>query len=180
MSDKVFRGLLIHEAEILRPTVELDPDGVPKTPTFQTLVPAAACRLTPARAVSSDELLGRTGDASHVLYLEPMDVRVADRITIRPVRTSLSEDAPQGSTELKVTESTGLAAGNKIEVGCGDAAEVHMIASVSGKTIILREQLEQEHLSGEAVSMPRHYEVLGVTDEGGAGHHLRAVVKELV
>lgn len=179
MADQVFGGLLVHEAEVRRPRVELDQDGVPKTPVFEPLVPCVACRLVPARAVSDDDLLGRTQDASHVLYVEPMDLRVADQAVLRPTRTALSEDAMAESHELEVLDSSGLLAGLEIEVGSSGSAETNMIAEVAGTTIVLRDGLGAEHEAGEAVSVLRHYEVLAVQDECGIGHHLRAVVKEL-
>jgi len=180
MRDEVFGALLVHELELRRPRVELDADGAPGTPLFDTVASEVRCRLTPARAASEDGLLGRCGEATHVVYLEPMDLRVADRMVLRPVQTVLAGDAPAGAQELEVESGSGLVVGAAIEVGSGQGAEGNAIAAVTETTIGLKSALEGDHQAGEAVSLVRQYEVLAVADEAGMGHHLRAVVRELM
>jgi len=179
MADTVFSSLLVHEAEVKRPRVTLDQDGAPATPVFDTLASGVPCRVAPLTAGSEDDLLGRAQDASHVLYLAPGDLRVADRIVLRPVRTTLAQAAQEGADELEVADSTGMAAGMQIEVGSGETAETKMIADVAGHTVTLRDGLAAEHDEDDPVSVLRQHEVLAVQDECGIGHHLRAVLKEL-
>ena len=179
MSDAVFRSLLVHQAQVERPSVGLDEEGAPATPVYRTLASGVVCRLEGLRAGSSDGLLGRLAEATHVLYLEPMDLRVADRVVMRPVQSQLVAEASAGTAEIELSSTKGMWAGAEIEVGSGANAELNMIAEVSGSLARLRDALVTTHEAGEVVSVVRRYEVLSVQDETGVGHHLRAVVKEL-
>jgi len=179
MADTTFHELLIHEAEVQRPSVELDADGAPKTPVYVTQAASANCRLAPASAVSSDDLLGRDEDATHVVYMQPMDLRAGDRLCLRPVRTELTEDAEAGDTVLAVGDTAGLWVGLEIEIGPADEAEVAEVVSAAGVALTVTPALAADHDAGQPVCHIRRYEVLTVEDEAGAGHHLKAVVKQL-
>lgn len=177
MADGVFRELLTETAMVERPVVELDGEGAPRTPRYEELAAGVGVRLAPARTVSEDGLLGRTEDVAQVAYLEPMDLRPADRLVTRPVATALSADVEAGATELPVADTIGLLEGQSVEVGAGDVLEEHVVAQVSVGTVTLARGLAQEHLEGEPVRVVRRYEVIEIADEAGAGHHLRAVVR---
>jgi len=179
MGDAIFRELLTETATVERPTVELDGDRAPRTPRYEELAVGVAVRLTPARTVSEDGLLGRSEDVTQVAYLEPMDLRPADRLVTRPVATVLSEDVEAGTTVLPVADTTGLLQGQSVEVGAGDALEEHVAAAVGAGTVTLAAGLANEHGEGESVRVVQRYGVIEVADEAGAGHHLRAVVRAL-
>lgn len=177
MTDQVFRNLLIHRAEIGRPRVELDIDGSPATPVFDTVAAALHCRLTPARNVSEDDLLGRAEEATHVLYAEPTDLRANDRVSLRPVTTALTQDASAGQTLLAVETTDELNVGIEVEIGSGGTTEEHTITNVGIDEIEVAPPLDQDHQAGEPVSVVRRYHVLTVQDEAGAGHHVKAALR---
>jgi hypothetical protein len=177
MTDQVFRNLLIHRVEVGRPRVELDFDGSPETPTFDTVAAALPCRLTPARNVSEDDLLGRAEEATHVLYAEPTDLRAGDRIRLRPVNTTLAEDAGAGETVLMVQTPDELNVGIEVEIGSGQSTEERTITNVGTEEIEVAPALDQDHQTGEPVSVVRQYHVLTVQDEAGAGHHVKAALR---
>lgn len=179
MGDEVFRELLTETGSVERPQVALSFDGVPRTPEYEELVAEVALHLAPARTVSADDLLGRTEDVTQIAYLEPMDLRPADRLVIRPVTTGLSADVAAGATELPVADATGLIEGERVEVGADASLEEHVITGVSGNTVTLADEVTHAHQAGEPVRVMRRYEVMEVADEAGAGHHLRAVVRVL-
>jgi hypothetical protein len=177
MTDQVFRNLLIHRVEVGRPRVELDIDGSPATPVFDTVAAALHCRLTPATNVSEDDLLGRAEKATHVLYAESTDLRAGDRIRLRPVNTSLAEDASAGETILVVQSADELNAGTEVEIGSGETTEERTITNVGIEEIEVAPPLDQDHQTGEPVSVVRQYHVLTVQDEAGAGHHVKAALR---
>lgn len=177
MSDGIFHELLTETATVERPVVELDGDRAPRTPRYEELAAGVAVRLAPARTVSEDGLLGRSEDLTQVAYLEPMDLRPADRLVTRPVATVLSADVAAGATELPVADTAGVLEGQSVEVGAGNAVEEHVVAQVGSGVVTLAKGLAREHEEGEAVRVVRRYEVIEVADEAGAGHHLRAVVR---
>ncbi len=179
MRDDVFRSMLVHEAQIGRARVELDIDGAPLTPVFDPVLSDLQCRVTPARQVSDDDLLGRSAEATHWLYCEPVDLRVGDRVWLRPVQTLLTEAVEAGHAMLCVDDTSGLRVGGAVEVGSGGEAEERIVASVGVDLIVVTPAVSEEHEAGETVSVLRTYEVLTVDDEAGLGHHLKAAIREI-
>ena len=177
MTDQVFNSLLIHRAEIGRPKVELDFDGSPGTPTFSTVVTQLPCRIAPAKNVSDDDLLGRSEETTHVLYANPTDIRANDRVSLRLVKASLAEDASAGESILIVQTTNELNTGIKVEIGSGLTTEERTITSVTTDEIEVAPPLNQDHPTGEPVSVVQKYHVLTVEDEAGAGHHVKAALR---
>jgi len=66
--------------------------------------------------------------------------------------TTLSADAPAGSSEISVTDASGLAVGDTIQIGTGDSAETCTITAISDSTLTLDCTLEFDHAAGEAVA----------------------------
>ncbi len=177
MADQTFGNLLIHQVEIGRPRVELDIDGSPATPVFDVVEPALPCRLAPARNTSEDNLLGRAEEATHVLYAEPADLRAGDRVCLRPVTTTLTEDASAGGTTIAVQSAEGLSTSSEVEIGSGEETEERAVVDAGPSEIEVAPALDQDHEAGEPVSVVRRYHVLTVQDEAGAGHHVKAVLR---
>ena len=179
MADSTFHAMLIHEVEVQRPSVGLDAEGAPKTPVYATQTADAACRLAPASAVSRDDLLGRDEEATHVVYLEPMDLRSGDRLCVRPVRTELAAKAERDDAVLVVGDTTGLWVGMEVEIGPAGEAELAHVVSATGTALTITPALAADHDAGQPVCQIRRYEVLTVEDAAGAGHHLKATIREL-
>ena len=179
MRDASFRKLLIEEVIVRRPSVELGPEGVPYTPTYADVADSVRVRVMPASAVSEDDLLGRLEEATHVLYVEPFDLRENDRIVVRPAATALTEDVQQGATTLPVKSVGGMLEGAQVEIGVGSVRELRTIVGVGCGELEVAPELQEAHEQDEPVSMVRKYDVLTVSDEAGTGHHLRAVLREI-
>ncbi len=175
-SDATFEALLTQTAQIARPSVELDGDGGPKTPTWELTGESVRVRIAPARSGSEDGLLGRTEDVTHVIYARFADIRVADRLITRPVTTALSDDVEAGATELPVSATAGIRDGQRIEIGDEELTVVEVGSVAIGVTPGVASDYEQ----GAAVCVVVRYEVLGVADAAGAGHHLRLVAATAV
>jgi hypothetical protein len=175
MADATFEALLTEIAQIARPVVLLDADGGPATPIYEPTGESVRVRIAPARAGSRDGLLGRTEEATHVIYAAPADLRVADRLIVRPVVTSLSADVEAGASVLPVTATEGLRDGQRVEIG----GEELTVAAVGAGEIRVTPAVTSDYEAGEALSVVVRYEVLGVADEAGAGHHLRLGATEI-
>ncbi|MFO8079047.1 MAG: hypothetical protein R6V07_01970 [Armatimonadota bacterium] len=171
--DATFEDLLTATATIARPRVELDADGGPRTPVYEPTGESARVRITPARSGSRDGLLGRVEDVTHVIYTEPADIRVGDRLVIRRVVTELSEDVDGGATELPVRSTADIRDGDRVEIG----TEERIASAVTGESVTIASALAGSYEEGEAVRVVERYEVLGVEDAGGMGHHLRLTAK---
>ncbi len=168
-TDSVFADLMTGTAEVARPTVELDGDGGPKTPTYDMTGQSVRVRVTPARSTSEDDLLGRMKDTTHVIYAEPADIRMGDRLVTRPVTTVLTEDVVAGDSVLRVRSTTGMRDGQTVVIG----GEEKTVLSVGAETLTVTPVMAGDRDEGEAVSVVVRYEVLGVEDAAGMGHHLR-------
>ena len=175
MADATFEALMTESAQIARPVVLLDADGGPATPIYEPTGESVRVRIAPARAGSRDGLLGRTEEATHVIYATPEDVRVADLLIVRPMVTSLSADVDAGVSVLPVTATEGLLDGQRVEIG----DEELTVAAVGAGEIHVTPALAGEYEAGEALTLVVRYEVLGVADEAGVGHHLRLSATEI-
>lgn len=174
-TDATFEALMTDTAEIARPTVSLDGEGGPKTPVYEPTGESAPVRVTPARSGSEDALLGRTEDVDYVIYATPADIRVSDRLITRPIRTVLSDDVDAGATELPVTSTSGILDGQRVEIG----EEEMTVTGVGAEALTVTPAIAQGYDEGEAVSVVVRYEVLGVEDAAGAGHHLRVTAANI-
>ncbi|MGD9495694.1 MAG: hypothetical protein AB7Y46_05225 [Armatimonadota bacterium] len=175
MGDAVFRELLSETAAIMRPRVTVDGEGVPATPRYEQVSAAVPARIMPRSTASEDDLLGRMEDITHLAFLEPADLRPSDRLVTRPVATALAEDVWAGASVLPVASSEGFRDGQSVEVG----EEERIVTAVAAGALTVAPALAEAHEAGEAVRVLRRFEVIEVVDEAGAGHHLRAVVREL-
>lgn len=169
MADATFEALMTLTAEIARPRVDLDDDGGPKTPVFEATGESVRVRITPARSGSEDALLGRIEDADHVIYAMPADVRMGDRLVVRPVATALSECVDGGATELPVVSTDGIRDGQRIEIGDDELT----VTGVDAARVSVTPGVEAAHEEGEAVRVVVRYGVMGVEEAVGVRHHLR-------
>ncbi|MFP4250394.1 MAG: hypothetical protein ACLFU7_12090 [Armatimonadota bacterium] len=172
--DATFEDLLTATATIARPRVELDADGGPTTPVYEPTGESARVRITPARSASRDGLLGRVEDVTHVIYTEPADIRLGDRLVTGRVAAALSEDVEPGATVLPVRSSGEIRDGERVEVG----AEERLVVAVTEESVTVASALAEGYEEGEAVRVVVRYEVLGVEDAGGMGHHMRLTAVE--
>jgi len=178
MGDANFQGLLADEVLIRRPAVELDVEGAPQTPTYEQVADGVRARVMPGSAASEDDLLGRLDEATHVLYTQSLDLRTNDRIVVRPVTTELTEDVETGETILPVASTVGMWDSAQVEIGSEADREVRTIIEVRVGELVIASGLDAAHEKGEPVSMVRYYDVLVIQNEAGAGHHLRAALRE--
>jgi predicted RecA/RadA family phage recombinase len=172
--DATLEDLLTATAMIARPRVELDADGGPRTPVYEATGESARVRITPARSASRDGLLGRVEDVTHVIYTEPADIRMGDRLVTRPRAAALSEDVEAGVTVLPVDATEEIRDGETVEIG----AEERLVVAVTEESVTVASALAGGYEEGEAVRVVVRYEVLGVEDAGGMGHHLRLTAAE--
>jgi len=179
MRDASFEDMLTEEVLIRRSTVALDVDGAPQTPTYEELADVVPARLMPASASSDDDLLGRLDEATHVLYVQPFDLRPNDRVVARRSTTELTDDIEQGETLLPVASTAGMWDGAQVEIGSGGTRELRTIVEVRADELVVAPALDAAHGEGEAVSRVRRFDVLAIQDEAGAGHHLRAALREV-
>ena len=128
-------------------------------------------RITPAHCGSEDDLLGRTEEVEHVIYAMPADIRMGDRLVVRPVTTTLTEDVDADATALPVSSTAGVVDGQRVEVG----DEELTVTAVSAEAVTVTPGVAEGYNEGEAVSVVVRYEVLGVEDAAGVGHHLRVM-----
>jgi hypothetical protein len=173
-TDATFEDLMTGMAQVARPTVELDGDGGPKTPVYESTGESVRVRIVPAHASSEDGLLGRVEDVTHVIYAMPADIRVADRLVTHPVATKLSEDVEAMATELPVVSTNGFQDGQRVLIG----GEELTVTGVGAEALTITPILAQGYDEGEAVTVAIEYEVLGVEDAAGMGHHLRITARE--
>ncbi|HEV2375124.1 MAG TPA: hypothetical protein VGS19_23570 [Streptosporangiaceae bacterium] len=68
-----------------------------------------------------------------------------------PGETTLTADAPAGSTQIQVADTTGLRPGISIEVGQGnpDTEVATKITAINGNTLTLDNPLQNDHAAGE-------------------------------
>jgi hypothetical protein len=172
--DAAFEELLTTTAEIARPQVTVDGEGSPMTPVYAATGGSARVRIAPARSTSEDGLLGRTEDVTHVIWAEPADIRMGDRLVTRPLETELSEEVASGDVVLPVNRTEGLREGQTVEV---DAEQATVIA-VGSNALTVDPGLADGYEAGTTVRLVVTYEVLGVEDVAGMGHHLRITAED--
>ncbi|MEN6304620.1 MAG: hypothetical protein ABFD96_17955 [Armatimonadia bacterium] len=175
MVDVNLAGLLRHEVWIERPEVRMVAGdvavarGVRQEGLVRVLV-------RPLDARETAGLLGRLEEARYAVYMTAAeDVAEGDVLAQRVWVTRLAEAAAEGTRELRVEEALARP-GEEIEVG----GESGVLAGVVDEVVSLAEGLEERHEAGCEVVGVRRFEVLGVEDEGGQGHHWRVLVRPRV
>lgn len=179
MADPCFEGLLRDVVSIRRPEVALSPGGSPRTPVYGFLTGDVPCSLQPVSSTFRDTLIGALERITHVAYLQPTDLRPGDLLVEHLMADALSEAASEGDQTVKVVGGTEFSVGDGLEVGGGEGSELSLSTWISNGTIGLSTPLEFSHEAGSPVSSIVGYEVLGVWDEAGYGHHLRATLRML-
>lgn len=179
MRDECFAGLLDDSAHVLRPEVTLSGRGSPRHPVYQHVEGAVACAIQPVAGTLRETVVGRLEQATHVAYLGPRDVRAGDLLAECLAQGSLAEASEQGGGSITVAEGMRVQRGDRLVVGAGEEAELAVAVVVSGTTVELMTALARGHEAGDGVTKVTAYEVLGVRDEAGVGHHLRLSLREL-
>ena len=173
MRDGSFLTLLRDVVSIRRPQVTVTALGTPRAPRYVPVTEDVPCRLQPLAANRAGTVLGQTEHATHAGYLEPADVRAGDLLVERVVRFELAEDVEAGSKGFVVSDEAGLARGLKVELGAGEGSELHLVTDGIGGSVTVADAVSGDHPAGDPVYVVAVYEVCGVKDEAGQGHHLR-------
>ncbi len=179
MTDGCFVALLRDVVCVRKPRVVLSSTGSPQTPVYALEAEDVPCCLQPAGSKTRDTLIGEIEGATHVAYLEPLDVSVGDLVVERVLADVLTEPVSAGDVSLAVAVPEGFSRGDRLEIGDGVDSELGMAGTVSEDGIALCEPLTAGHDEDEGVYSVAAYEVVGVRDEAGCGHHLRADLKLL-
>lgn len=179
MRDECFAGLLDDMARILRPEVSLTGRGSPRSAVYRQVEGEVACAMQPVAGTLRETVIGRLERATHVAYMKPRDVRAGDVLAECLAQGSLAEGAGQGDGVIMVGEGMEVSRGDRLVVGEGEEAELVVAVTVSGAEIGLMAPLSRGHEGDDAVTKVRGYEVVGVRDEAGVGHHLRVSLREL-
>ena len=151
-----------------------------ETPVHERVAGPLAALVQPWTAGAADGLMGRLPESTHVAYLAVAAAQVGDVLVRAVARTALAEDAEVGEDGIEVEETSGIEAGSRIEIGEGSTCERRVALRVEDTSVRLATKLWQEHEAQEQVATTLRYEVLGVEDEAGQGHHQRVAVREVV
>ena len=171
MTDYLFDEMLNRRANVTRPTVEVDGDGLAREAQYQG-VGSVALRVRPVRATLDAGLLGKWPRATAVAYLAPGTARALDRLAVVLAATALAEAAGEGDTSITVEDATGIEAGATLQISEGAGFCEAVAEAVDGAAVTLRDALETGFAAGASAEVVASYEVLGVEDQGGAGHHV--------
>lgn len=178
MTDYLFEEILNRRGNVTRPTVAVDSEGLAREPEYALARAFVPLRLRPTRTMLDYGLLGKWPQATAVAYLRPGVVQALDRLGVIVGSTALAQPAALGATEIAVESAAGIAPGVTLHLReAGHFAEA-VAAAVEGDTVALREGLPAEFSVGAAVEAVTSYEVLGVEDPAGEGHHARAAVRK--
>ena len=178
MSDLTFEGLLEDTVNLSRPQIEVESDLQVAAPTYEVLNAGVAARLRPILADIDRGLLGRFPMATAVAYLLMTDLQPNDRLAQVVATTELTAEALNGADTLTVTGTDGFVAGQFAQLLAADHwTEVVVTAVPDEDTLELAEPLTAGFAEGDAVQAAVGYEVLGVLDASGIGHHLKAVLR---
>jgi hypothetical protein len=177
MGDYLFDEVLNRRGNVTRPVVEVGGEGLAREARYELAKAAVPLRVRPARATLDYGLLGKWPQATAVAYLRPGQAQALDRIGVVTGATALAESAEEGATEITVESAMGIGAGARLHLREGAAFAEAVVEAVEGESVTLREALETGFGAGASVETVVSYEVLGVEDEGGEGHHVRAAVR---
>ncbi|NPV46502.1 MAG: hypothetical protein HPY69_06075 [Armatimonadetes bacterium] len=180
MVDVALAALLEHDLGIERATVASGPELGVANPEY-VLVASVKGLVQPAGATARSGLLGLYPESSHVVYLAGVvpEVAVGDLVVRRAAQGVLAEPLEVADQVIQVSGALSLLAGDEIEIGEGAGREVRRVAEWSGEGFLLERPVEVAHAEGSPVALRQRYEVLGVEDEAGLGHHRRVVVRRL-
>ncbi|MCE5216933.1 hypothetical protein LLH03_07855 [bacterium] len=176
MSDPCLLALMRDVVSIRRPRVAQTGLGEVLTGVYELAATAVPCALQPRGAKAAETLVGRLEGATHACYLEPCDVQVGDLLTEAKVGDTLQVAVVAGQTQVTVAVGL-LQSGDRVEVGLGECSELNSVVAVDGQQVTLGTALRAAHSVAEPVTAVVVYEVLGVEDQAGAGHHLRLAVR---
>lgn len=178
MNDPIFEELLEHIVNLGRPQVEVESDLQVAVPTYELLQAGVAARLRPIAAGIDRGLLGRFPHATAVAYLLPTDLEANDRLAQMVAATVLTEPALSGADTLTVASTAGFTTGEFAHLLSATGwEEVAIVAVADEETLELVEPLIAGFAEGDVVQAVVSYEVLGVIEAAGAGHHLKAVLR---
>jgi hypothetical protein len=107
---------------------------------------------TPSPTATATETATATGTAAAGGGAATATATVGAGTPVPTVKTSLAQDAKAGATEITLTDVTGFAVGDTIEIGTGATKETNTITAISGKTLTLATALKSDHASGEQVA----------------------------
>jgi len=133
-------------------------------------------RLRPLTEASEMTIAGKLPSDATVGYCQVQDVRAGDVVCVIVAQTALVEEAEAGSSSLVVESTEGMGAGTTVALTGSGGGELVTVAGVSGGNVALRAPLEGSYGIGEKAAAVRCYEVGGVIDEGGAGHHQKLIL----
>ncbi len=177
MSDATFRGLLIHTAHIFRASVIPGIDLSLPTPAWQLVTTGIAVRLRPILAEMDATLMGKFPEVEVVGYCEPQDIRPVDRLCRIMSSTTLAVGAEAGEMSVEVEDAVQIAVGDSVSLIGAEEGELAVVAGVEDNTVILNTPLRRSYSEGDELGVVECYEVLGVLDESGVGHHQKLVLK---
>ncbi len=178
MNDLIFEGLLEDTVNLSRPEVEVENDLQVAAPTYQLLQAGLPARVRPTLADIDRGLLGRFPAATAVAYLLVTDLQANDHLSQVVATTELTAEAQGGADTLTVTSTAGFAPGEFAQLFGADHWEEVVVAAVADDvTLELAEPLTVGLAAGDTVQAVVSYEVLGVLDPSGIGHHLKALLR---
>ena len=117
---------------------------------------------------------GWTGNPT--AFGESAALLLGDLLTEAKVVDKLQAGVAAGATQVTVTDGL-LQSGDRMEVGLGECSELNSVVAVEGQVVTLGTALRAAHSAAEPVTAVVVYEVLGVEDQAGAGHHLKLAVR---
>lgn len=173
VNDNCFADLLLERVAVWRPQVALSPLGSPQAPVYEMVSDGVACSLQPVTAASVATVAGRLERTTHVAYARPVDVRAGDLLVERTLADTLAASVDAGDEGITAQQGLGFFAGQWVEIDAGSGGELRMVEAVEGSELTLDVRLSSDHTAGAGVMGVMVYEVMGVRDEGGRGHHLR-------
>lgn len=179
MRDACFVQLLHDVVCIWRPQVEVTRELGVRTPVYRLVAEAIPCMIQPASCRVLETVAGRVEQVTHTAYLEPVDLRPGDLLVERTSTATLAEAAHPGDEVVRVVGGSWVAVGDRLQIGAGETSELSLALSVDGGVIGIGAPLAAPHGQDEPVYRVVSYEVLGVADEAGAGHHLRVELRAM-
>ena len=179
MADQPFGSMLVHDLALKRPRVDVDSVGDPKTAEYEMVAEHVRGRVMPLSGADWVGVLGRYPEGTHRVFLEPIEARANYRVERCIRTTALAAEVAAGESVLALASATGLHVGDLVEVGAGEEASRATIIVLEGVIANIEPPLAASAAEGDPVRSLAVYDVLGVEDEAGAGHHLRLVAREV-
>jgi hypothetical protein len=87
--------------------------------------------------------------------------------------TALAAAADASLEGIEVEDASAISAGSRLQLSAGAAFFETVATAVAGTAVTLQDPLPVAFPAGASVDVVSSYEVLGVEDDGGAGHHVR-------